>query len=482
LPLLTAELDKKLPAEMPSSDEQREALAKRQANAAVALVRLSSVGRIANPSYLDEKVWPLLAHSSDPRVRSYLIHRLAPLGADAGVVIQRLEEEPDLTIRRVLLLSLGEYSEAEVPPATRRVLMPKLHSIYQTDPDPGLHASVEWLLRQWKDDAWLKQKNDEWARGCAACGAWRLAGKGKLVPPPTIGTRSGDRAPTGPGWYVNTQGQTCVVIPGPVEFQMGSPPSEKDRYASEVLHKRRIGRSFSIASKPVTLEQYRRLTKARYAIGAQFTHDPNLPVVGINWYMAANYCNLLSKAEGIPEDQWCYEINRNVTRLKAHYLSLTGYRLPTEAEMEYATRAKAVTSRYYGETVELLGAYAWYTKSSNDMLKPVGLKKPNDLGLFDALGNCFTWCQEAYADYPKAKRDEPVEDKEGDLGVPSTVSRVMRGGSYFYHASFMRSAYRDSSVPAFLVSHVGFRVARTLPLDGFPALPIPAEGGAKRGN
>ena len=99
LPLLTAVIDTKLPADLPSSDDKRETLAKRQANAAVALLRMSQ----------PEKVWPLLKHSPDPRVRSYLIHRLGPLGADAGAIVKRLDEESDLTIRRALLLSLGEY-------------------------------------------------------------------------------------------------------------------------------------------------------------------------------------------------------------------------------------------------------------------------------------------------------------------------------------------------------------------------------------
>ena len=86
--MLTAEIDKRLPPDLPSSDDKREKLAKRQANAAVALLKMNQ----------PEKVWPLLKHSPDPRVRSYLIHRLGPLGADAKAIIKRLDEEPDITI------------------------------------------------------------------------------------------------------------------------------------------------------------------------------------------------------------------------------------------------------------------------------------------------------------------------------------------------------------------------------------------------
>jgi formylglycine-generating enzyme required for sulfatase activity len=80
-------------------------------------------------------------------------------------------------------------------------------------------------------------------------------------------------------------------------------------------------------------------------------------------------------------------------KLAANYLKRSGYRLPTEAEMEFATRGGSVTSRYYGETEELLSNYAWYNKNGRDRSWPVGGKKPNDLGLFDVRGNVFTWCQ-----------------------------------------------------------------------------------------
>ena len=226
--------------------------------------------------------------------------------------------------------------------------------------------------------------------------------------------------------------------------------------------------------------------------------DPTCPIGGVTWYQAAAYCNWLSKQEGIPEDQWCYETNAQrlsretasvtvmlllqrhplaaagsssyfvvdrqpeVTALRKNYLSLTGYRLPTEAEVEYATRAGALTSRYYGETEELLPKYAWYFRNSREKTRPVGGLKPNDLGLFDTLGNVFTWCQEreSFKDNLQGKTED-IEDKEDTCSINDEEGRVLRGGSFHYLASGLRCASRYRYVPTVPLPYVGFRPART---------------------
>jgi hypothetical protein len=119
-----------------ASEDDKEALAMRQANAAVMLLRMN----------VAEKVWPLLKHSPDPRLRSYIIHWLSPRGVDSHTIINRYERETDVTIKRALLLCLGEFdlTETEQGPMIETLL-----TAYRTDPDAGLHAAAEWLLRQW---------------------------------------------------------------------------------------------------------------------------------------------------------------------------------------------------------------------------------------------------------------------------------------------------------------------------------------------
>jgi formylglycine-generating enzyme required for sulfatase activity len=441
LPRLRAELTKVPPAQ--ASDAERDALAYRQANAAVTLLHLGAA----------EPAWPLLQHSSDPSRRTWLVHGLAPRGIDIQEVARRLAVEADVSGRRALLLALGEYPAERLPASERQALVARLVQAYRDDPDAGLHGAIEWLLRQWKEPANLPRLMNH-----------RPTGKG-----------SG--APT---WYVNGQGQTFTVIAGPVEFLMGSPEQEPDRSPAENRHRRRIPRSYALGTKEVTVAEFRRFLNANPEIKQAFDAEgqaaaylqkyspaPDGPIILVPWYMAVQYCNWLSQVEGIPAAQWCYpkELARiwPGREMKPGYLSRTGYRLPTEAEWEYACRAGAETSRFYGTSERLLGKYAWYSKTTADAgVRSGGLLKPNDWGLFDSYGNVVEWCQNRWRNpYPVPGGGGTLEDDE-DKDNKGTEGRVLRGGAFSDHAMLLRSAARHDYLAAARFHLVGLRVARTV--------------------
>jgi serine/threonine protein kinase/formylglycine-generating enzyme required for sulfatase activity len=449
---LTTEISKNLPST--ATESAKEHLAKRKANAAVALIRLNQA----------PQVWPLLAHSFDPRVRSYVINRCGPLGVDPLTVVKQWDNESDVTIQRALILSLGEFGERDWPSGGQIAVQEKLRSLYRAADDPGIHAAVEWLLRTWNQKDWIAKTNDDWRLD--------VPGRDRRLARIRQELRSKGRDAK-PRWYANSQGQTLVVIPGPVEFVMGSPPTEAGREPNEIQHRRRIGRTFAVAATSVTNEQIRRMRTNFFADEDQVKRNspqPDCPALTISWYDAAEYCNWLSAQDGIPKEEWCYEPKANGEygegmKLAANYLIRTGYRLPTEAEMEYACRAGAATCRSYGETEELLDKYALYVKTSPEFSAPVGTMKPNDFGLFDMHGNVWNWCQEARKPYPAGGRDERiVEDSEDTLEIDGR-QRVLRGSSFDYRAPYVRSAYRAFNVPTNRSYRGGFRVGRTISID-----------------
>lgn len=285
-----------------------------------------------------------------------------------------------------------------------------------------------------------------------------------------------------------------VTIEGPVTFLMGSPETEKYRMADEIQHQVTIPRSFAISKFEVTVAQFQKFLEDNPAIKQNaaidssknpsienkkllaFSPDLKCPQILVTWYEAAQYCNWLSKIEGIPESEWVYpkieDIKSGMT-LPKNYLNKKGYRLPTEAEWEYAARGGTNTSRYYGDSDEELSQYAWYSKNppqkKTDLIDPndpnrtfpVGLLKPNQYGLFDMYGNAWEWCDSRRLDYDLGTT---IDQANENITISDTVAMIRRGGSFAYSKKEMRSAHRGAQnyFPNQRRDNVGFRIAKTI--------------------
>jgi formylglycine-generating enzyme required for sulfatase activity len=406
-------------------------LAKRQASIGVALV---DMGR-------GTKVWPLLKHQHEPTQRSFLIERLSPGNMSPSVLTDRLDEALDVSIKRAILLSLGDFGQDRFPRGSfalkrlpqglqRLEHFPRLLKLYRDDPDPGIHGATERLLREWQADADLKE----------------------IDKPLTTGNVEGQRR-----WYLNRQGQTMVLVPRPGEFWMGEGTER---------HRHRINRSFALAAKEVTVDQFRRFREGHW-LTMENARSKDWPITFVSWYDAVAYCNWLSEQEGIPKEQWCYLPNKagqydDEMKMAPNYLRRTGYRLPTEAEWEYGCRAGAETAFSCGEAEELVAEYAWYSGNSANNLHRVGLRKPNDLGLFDMHGNVWEWTQNTFKEYVKQTHAQAVDDTEDPHTISSNDRRVLRGGSFDTPAVVVRSANRIWDVASDRIFNAGFRPARTI--------------------
>jgi formylglycine-generating enzyme required for sulfatase activity len=248
-----------------------------------------------------------------------------------------------------------------------------------------------------------------------------------------------------------------VVLVNAGEFWMGK---------GQERHRHKIGRSVAVASKEVTVEQFLRFRKD-HQLDKKLAPKIDCPVNSVSWYDAAAYCNWLNEQEGVPKDQWCYpEPNKDGNydegmRMAPNYLQRTGYRLPTEAEWEYACRAGSEAAYSFGEPADLLAKYAWYMGNSPDQSRSVGTLRPNEYGLFDMHGNVHEWTQSANEAVSKTEGGRIRDVKEDNTDIIHAVYRVLRGGSFVNDAVVVRSANPIRDAPIKRYNNVGFRPART---------------------
>ena len=222
----------------------------------------------------------------------------------------------------------------------------------------------------------------------------------------------------------------------PGTFTLGSPATEQDRSADEAPQTLvTISKGFWMSKYEVTQGEYQALlgTNPGY-----FAGNTNQPVEQTSWQDATNYCGVLTQQE------------RDAERLPIGMV----YRLPTEAEWEYACRAGTATRFYYGDDLAYaqLGNYAWYDANSGGATHPMGQKLPNGWGLYDMSGNVWEWCSDWYGPYPGGA----VTDPRGPAS--SANGRVIRGGSWFFGGWGCRSALRHYSTPTNRINQIGLRV------------------------
>ena len=219
----------------------------------------------------------------------------------------------------------------------------------------------------------------------------------------------------------NSIGMRFVPIPAGT-FTMGE---------GKTAHKVTLTQAFELGQHEVTQEQYEKVmgTNPSHSKGSQN------PVEQVSWKDAVEFCRKLSE---LPAEK------------KAGYV----YRLPTEAEWEYACRAGTTTRYSVGDSDSELGEYAWFDDNSGDTTHPVGGKKPNPWGLYDMHGNVWEWCQDRHGSYPSGSVTDPT-------GAVSGSNRVLRGGCWGFNSGYCRSAHRDWFTPGLRNNDLGFRVLRS---------------------
>jgi formylglycine-generating enzyme required for sulfatase activity len=232
----------------------------------------------------------------------------------------------------------------------------------------------------------------------------------------------------------NSLGMKLSLIP-PGQFLMGSPPKEEWHRDNETLHRVTLTKAFYMATTEVTQAQWKTLM----GTNPSFCTGDKLPVETVTWQQAVEFCRKLSDKEG------------------------TKYRLPTEAEWEFACRAGTTTPFHTGETISTEQAnydgnytYAGGEKGVfREETTDVGSFAPNAWGLHDMHGNVWEWCADWYGEYANGDATDPTGPAQGE-------ERVLRGGTWINFPAVCRSANRGKAVPLSWNFHFGFRVVRVV--------------------
>ncbi|MBA7534421.1 Formylglycine-generating enzyme [subsurface metagenome] len=249
----------------------------------------------------------------------------------------------------------------------------------------------------------------------------------------------------------HSQKTLCFVLVRGGTFKMGSTSGQD---WEKPVHSVAVS-SFHIGKYEVTQKEWREVM----GNGVRQQRDkanPDWPLSGegdnnpmyyVSWNEAVEYCNALSRKEGLTP---CYSGSGNSIRCN---FNANGYRLPTEAEWEYAAMGGNSIRGYTYAGGNSVGSVAWHDSNSGSKTHPAGQKQANELGLYDMSGNVWEWCWNWYGKYSSGSRTDPTGPSSGSY-------RIDRGGSWNYYSRYCRSANRYDYFPSYRINNLGFRVVR----------------------
>ena len=412
---------------------------KRKARANALLLLMIATGREDRGRIL-AALEEVLRQSADPEARHHLVIYAGQAQVPPDFFLDLFRNSSDTSVRRAALWALGGYPRTAFPiQFSWESWLDELAKTHRQTTDTGLHSAIDWLVGMVWNDA--GGKGTEWLKK---------------------GTEN-------QSVVVNSLGMKLAKVEGGREFRMGAPkklnaPLDDIPIARPV----RLASGYLLGTREVTVGQFRQF-RPGFAAGSK---DPDEPAVSVSLLDAARFCNWLSSREGIPPEQWAYPPQWEKTedwptlmeQLRIHRDRLgrekaKGYRLPGEAEWEFACRAGSGEPRSFGMDGTLLEKFAYMAVHETSPQK-VGALLPNDFGFFDMLGNALEWTDD---------QSEPGLMESGRVGLgrgtvdPAGARWVMRGAGFDFQPLFFRSDYRYREFPAEKWFSYGFRVAKSVP-------------------
>jgi len=240
-------------------------------------------------------------------------------------------------------------------------------------------------------------------------------------------------------------------------FTMGDTWGDGDSY-EKPTHQVTFTYDFYIGKYEITFDEYDAFCDSTGRIKPEDEgwRSGIRPVINVSWNDSISYCNWLSEREGLPK---AYDDKGNFLdkdgKITTDPSKVIGYRLPTEAEWEYAARGGNKSKGYKYSGSDNVNDVAWNTDNSDRKTQEVGNKTPNELEIHDMSGNVWEWCSDWFVSYSSSAQTNPYNY--------SGSRRVLRGGSGYYDATYMRVAYRYYGTPTLTYYDLGFRIAKTAP-------------------